>query len=450
MARVRVLVEITRTQPQVFQLYNEAQQSATDAIRQAEGLVNDLSGFGLEVEPVPPVPMLLSSTAEASLVADTLRRFDTVEQAKDMPSGTAVIACEVRGDKIEALKRRDGVKVWPNSEIRLINNPLPTLLDLARSRSGVDCRPFRPPVTLDDIRQLLTVDAVWRDGFRGQNVVVGIVDDGIDGYTYPVIDGYPRPGAAAVGSHGSMCAADVLVAAPAAKLYDYALIGVLNSGGALQMFQSILEHRRLDGTPHVTNSSYGFVEVSSDPDHEVNSIDHPIHRKVCEVAASGATVFFAAGNCGASCPSGHCHASGIGPARSIHASNSLQEVITVAAVNSMHERIGYSSQGPGMFHEKKPDLSSYSHFFGHFGPNRPAGDGGKYDSGTSAASPVAAGVAALLKSAVASATRPQLSGWCHQRRFSGVGRGYRMGRRERWCGVHSAKGVVDVTDSPDV
>jgi subtilisin family serine protease len=194
----------------------------------------------------------------------------------------------------------------------------------------------------------------------------------------------------------------VLVAAPWARLYDYPFLGVPRSGGALAMFQAILDHRRLDGTPHLTSNSYGFVGVppiAQFPNHEVHDVDHPLHRKVREVVASGAAAFFAAGNCGRDCPSGACHVSGIGPGISIHASNSLAEVITVGAVNSRHERIGYSSQGPGMFAPNKPDLAAYSHFFGNFGPERPGGAATPYDNGTSAATPVAAGVAALLLSA---------------------------------------------------
>lgn len=174
----------------------------------------------------------------------------------------------------------------------------------------------------------------------------------------------------------SMWAADVLAAAPWAKLYDYPFLGVQNSGGALQMFQAVLAQRRRNGTPHVTNNSYGFVGVPSGPlaaRHEISDINHPIHRKVREDVASGCHVFFAAGNCGQDCPSGDCQPSGIGPGRSIHASNALGEVITIAAVNSHHERIGYSSQGPAMFAAPKPDLACYSHFFGNFGPGRPGG-----------------------------------------------------------------------------
>ena len=118
------------------------------------------------------------------------------------------------------------------------------------------------------IRELLDVAAVWDDGFRGEGIVVGIIDEGIDGTTYPVIGGFSRPGAQAPGaaqvsSHGSMCAADVLVAAPDAKLYDYPFLGIPNSGGALAMFQAVLDQRRRDGTPHVTSNSYGFVGVPS-------------------------------------------------------------------------------------------------------------------------------------------------------------------------------------------
>jgi serine protease AprX len=168
------------------------------------------------------------------------------------------------------------------------------------------------------------------------------------------------------------------------------------------MFQAVLDQRQRDGTPHVTNNSYGFIGVpdkAANPNHEVHNLNHPLHRKIREVVAAGVTCVFAAGNCGVPCASGVCHPSGIGPGRSIHASNSLAEVISVAAVNAHHERIGYSSQGPGMFEPKKPDIAAYSHCFGNFGPGRPGGLAQPFDNGTSAASPVAAGVVALLLSA---------------------------------------------------
>ena len=317
-----------------------------------------------------------------------------------------VIPAEVPAANLEQLCEKRGVTIWPNSELTLLDDEV---FDLAGSRGGVDCRPFRPAATVSVIRQLLGVHGVWSDGYRGQNVIVGIIDEGVDGDTYPVVGGFARPnagrrpGAAPVSSHGSMCAADVMVAAPAARLYDYPFLGVPRSGGALRMFQAVLDQRRMDGTPHLTNNSYGFIGVpdqASQPNHEVHDINHPVHRKVREVIAAGVATFFAAGNCGANCPSGKCHPSGIGPGKSIHGSNSLEEVITVTGVNSRHERVGYSSQGPGMFHPDKPDIASYTHLFGNFGPGRPAGGTeDNFDNGTSAATPVAAGVGALLLSA---------------------------------------------------
>jgi subtilisin family serine protease len=361
---------------------------------------------------------MYSVTAADRDSMERLRDFGAPTQNPDIAAQAVVVAAEVDSSSLDELRSTAGIRVWPNSELTLLGGPLDkmaavasfpgdTVFDQARSRQGVDCRPFRDGVDVATIRQMLGTDAVWADGFRGQNVAVGILDEGINGGVYPIVDGFSRPGAqapgtAAIASHGSMCAADVLVAAPMARLYDYPFLGIPTSGGALAMFQAVLEHRRLDGTPHLTSNSYGFVGVppkSQFPNHEVHDLNHPLHRKVREVVASGAPAFFAAGNCGEDCPSGACHVSGIGPGISIHASNSLEEVITVAAVNSRHERIGYSSQGPGMFVQEKPDIAAYSHFFGNFGPGRPGGTDTPFDNGTSAATPVAAGVAALLLSA---------------------------------------------------
>ncbi len=208
------------------------------------------------------------------------------------------------------------------------------------------------------------------------------------------------PGSAAITSHGSMCAADILVAAPAAKIYDYPFMSSRYSGTALRMFNEVLNQRRLDGTPHLTNNSWGFRWKSLDlfPDWPNWNRNHPVNLKIQEVIASGAPVFFAAGNCGRECPSNNCASSEIGPGNSILGPSSLEEVITVAAVNHQHKRIGYSSQGPGYFTQQKPDISAYSHFFGNFGPGRPGGTSVLFDNGTSAATPLATGVAALLMS----------------------------------------------------
>lgn len=425
MTKVNVLVELSSTRNEAFELHSSSASAGFDSVNEGERLLSNLKGFGLEVsDDIPPVPMF--SNGNKNLQA--FSAFSSSELNDDMESTSTVVSCRVEKNKLSALDDRDDITVWPNSELKLMENcdcakpPLAetsheSVFDAADSSYGVDCRPFRAGVSVSQIRKLLGVERVWADGFKGQNMVVGILDEGVNGEVYPVVGGFSRdnaarqPGEAPVTSHGSMCAADILVAAPAAKIYDYPFLGVANSGGAINMFQAVLNQRRIDGTPNLTNNSYGFVARPPQnlyPRHEVWDSNHPVHRKVREVVASGCACFFAAGNCGANCPSGVCRSSGIGPGKSIHASNSLEEVITVAAVNSFHERVGYSSQGPGGFKKHKPDVSAYTHFFGNFGPGRPGGTSQPYDNGTSAATPVAAGVAALLLSAFPNLTPDEI------------------------------------------
>jgi serine protease AprX len=394
MAKEKVLIEFEAQEPADFEATGAAARSGTEAARQAGPFLSRVAGMGIELEE-HSVPVRMMIGRDGGSVPEMLTNL-AGGAARNLRTETIVIAAEVPEGAMERLRGIDGLKVWPNSELTL----------LAGSGIAIDCRPFKPAVEIAVLQDLLSVRGIWDEGKRGGGIVVGIIDEGVDGTTYPVIGGFARPaaglqpGQASVQSHGSMCAADILVAAPDCKLYDYPFLGIPNSGGALQMFQAVLAQRAIDGTPHITNNSYGFVGIpdpTTVPDHEVHNPNHPVHRKVREVVASGVSCFFAAGNCGADCPSDKCDVSGIGAGKSIHASNSLAEVITVAAVNSQHERIGYSSQGPGMFEPRKPDIASYSHFFGNFGPGRPAGGDG-FDNGTSAATPVAAGVGALLLS----------------------------------------------------
>lgn len=415
MAKTKVLLEFQTRAPEAFNMFAAALDSESEAESQTETLFSDLAGIGIDIdEEAVPVPMF-GDLPETSLVE--LAAFSSSEESPDSEARSSVVACEIDKGGLAALADRPGVTVWPNSQITLFQSDSDPI-DAADSEGGTDCRPFRPAVEIAILRRLLGVEKIWSDGYRGQNIIVGIIDEGVNDGEYPVVGGFSRPnagrrpGAAPIDSHGSMCAADVLVSAPAARIYDYPFLGVPRSGGALQMFQAVLDQRRRDGTPHLTTNSYGFVGVPDAnrfPNHEVHDTNHPVHRKVREVVGSGAPAFFAAGNCGQDCPSGRCQASGIGPGRSIHASNSLEEVISVAAVNAEHDRIGYSSQGPGMFFPQKPDVASYSHFFGNFGPGRPAGGGvGDFDNGTSAATPVAAGVGALLLSAFPNLTPQEL------------------------------------------
>ena len=255
-----------------------------------------------------------------------------------------------------------------------------------------------------DVARSLGVPALSRAGLTGAGVHVAVVDTGIDGTRIPVAGGWaPTPGyvpGSTAPTHGTMVAYDVRIAAPDAQILDYALLrsqagtwGAFLSD-AIAAFADLVE--RVNAAPGrwVVNNSWGLFDRSSDapigsPENYSANPDHPFNQITGALVAAGADVFFAAGNCGADCPDGRCGTGDTGPGASIHGANSHPDAITVAAVTVTGRRLGYASQGPGALYSRKPDLAGFSHFKGS----------GIYpaDGGTSAASPVAAGVAAALR-----------------------------------------------------
>src|SRR5438034_970536 len=193
---------------------------------------------------------------------------------------------------------------------------------------------------------------------------------------------------------------DGRIAAPDAQILDYALLksqagtwaAFLSDG--IAAFADLIE--RVGAAPGrwVVNNSWGLFDRLNDapigsPENYSANPDHPFNQITGSLVAAGADVFFAAGNCGADCPDGRCGTGDTGPGASIHGANAHPDVVSVAAVTVTDRRLGYSSQGPGALYSRKPDLAGFSHFKGS----------GIYpaDGGTSAASPVAAGVAAALR-----------------------------------------------------
>ncbi len=255
-----------------------------------------------------------------------------------------------------------------------------------------------------DVARGLGVPALRRAGLTGGGVHVAVVDTGIDGSRVPVVGGWaPTPGyvpGSSAPNHGTMVAYDVRIAAPDAQILDYALLqsqaGTWAAflSDAIAAFADLVE--RVNAAPGrwVVNNSWGLFHRASDapigsPENYSANPDHPFNQVTGSLVAAGADVFFAAGNCGADCPDRRCGAGDTGPGASIHGANSHPDVISVAAVTVTNRRLGYSSQGPGALYSRKPDLAGFSHFKGS----------GIYpaDRGTSAASPVAAGVAAALR-----------------------------------------------------
>ncbi|PYP73482.1 MAG: peptidase S8 [Gemmatimonadetes bacterium] len=255
-----------------------------------------------------------------------------------------------------------------------------------------------------DVARRLGVPALRRAGLTGDGVHVAVVDTGIDGSRIPVAGGWaPTPGyvpGSSAPNHGTMVAYDVRIAAPDAQILDYALLksqagtwaAFLSDG--IAAFADLVERVHAAPGRWVVNNSWGLFDRANDapigsPENYSANPDHPFNQVTGALVAAGADVFFAAGNCGADCPDGRCGAGDTGPGASIHGANSHPDIFTVAAVTVTDRRLGYSSQGPGALYSRKPDLAGLSHFAGS----------GIYpaDGGTSAASPVAAGVAAALR-----------------------------------------------------
>ena len=304
-----------------------------------------------------------------------------------------------------------------------------------------------------DVAKQLGVSALGRAGLTGKGVHVAVVDTGIDGSRIPVAGGWaPTPGyvpGSTPATHGTMVAYDVRIAAPDAEIFDYALLksqagtwaGFLSD--AIAAFADLMT--RMNATPGrwVVNNSWGLFDRASDapigsPDNYSANPDHPFNQITGALVAAGADVFFAAGNCGADCPDSRCGARDTGPGASLHGANSHPDVLTVAAVTVSDRRLGYSSQGPGALYARKPDLAGFSHFVGS----------GVYptDGGTSAASPVAAGVAAALRQRYATGrlAPAQLKGLLQRnaRDLGGAGWDFDLG-----YGVIDAAAVVKALES---
>lgn len=287
---------------------------------------------------------------------------------------------------------------------------------------GVDCATYGDPI--GNVRRLvkkLDVDAIWAAGFRGEGIVVGVVDGGITARgrdidfgeqaaipkkpaTGRVIGGWPNDwGTTALGwsEHGNMMAFDVQAIAPAAALWD---IRIWQPGAtfpafasnAVAGFRAAITHHKTHGTPHILTNSWGLYDSTVDPLYAFDP-ESAVALIVEEALDEGILVLFAAGNCGSSCPAGRCGAADIGHGRSILGPNGHPRVMTVGAADLRDDWCGYTSQGPAVLppNAPKPDFCSYTRFDGYF----PSADWTvrDFDGGTSAATAVAAGVVALLK-----------------------------------------------------
>jgi len=328
---------------------------------------------------------------------------EKVDLAVDPKDSTYIVRAEVDEGRIdEVAGHKAVVGVFADVEIQ------PTLICPGSPAMGTDA----------DVERLLCVPQMRSIAMDGTGVLLAIVDTGFN-LAYLAAHGKPItldparswvptvgmvPGNAPV-SHGTMCAFDAAIAAPRATFLDIQVLrstatgptpmsGVLSDAvRAYSHLCNIMLTPRRPGENRslVVSNSWGMFHPTWDfpvgtPGNYSDNPNHPFNRIVGALERVGADILFAAGNCGCNCPDGRCQ----GVCRNaIYGANGHSSVLTIAGVDVSKSRVGYSTQGPGRLSRNKPDLCGYTHFRGS----------GVYsaDGGTSAATPVVAGVVAAVR-----------------------------------------------------
>src|SRR5437867_290475 len=128
--------------------------------------------------------------------------------------------------------------------------------------------------TAEDVARWVGVSALRAHGLTGKGVHVAVVDTGIDGSRIPVAGGW-APGSdyvpgSAKPDHGTMVAYDVRIAAPEAKIYDYALLRTEAGtwaaflSDAIAAFADLIEQVNANPGRWVVNNSRGMFDRSED------------------------------------------------------------------------------------------------------------------------------------------------------------------------------------------
>ncbi len=273
--------------------------------------------------------------------------------------------------------------------------------------------------------QQIRATEVWANaGVQGEGVVVGIIDTGIDymhaalggglGSTFKVIGGYDFHNDDADpmddNGHGThvagIVAADAVSikgVAPKSKLYAFKVLGAEGGGkeddviAAIERTVDPNNDGNMNDKLHIVNMSLGSSD--GDPD-DAGSV------AVDNAVKLGVTFVIAAGNEGDPTPvSGKENNYFYSGKETIGSPGTARLAITVGAVDSVNKTAYFSSKGPTpRYYGIKPEVVAPGVSIRSLAP------GNEYliESGTSMASPMIAGVAALLKSKYSTLTPQQI------------------------------------------
>ena len=269
-------------------------------------------------------------------------------------------------------------------------------------------------IQMNDVNDIHGIPMIWEDtGYSGKGSVVSIIDTGIDSEHvglddmdddnstndskviafYDAVNNPDKTNGTEVKAyddqgHGTHCAG--ITAGTGAPTFEYVgvapkaqLVGVkvLDEGGS-GSFATVMAgmqwtvDKRHDYNIRAASMSlggFGLIEWTSSEEESVN-------RMANEMVRSGVALFIAAGNAAVSAQIG--------------TPGSAEDVITVGALDKDTSIAVYSSQGPTEEGRVKPNIA----FVGSsvMAPEANSGDGYVGYSGTSMATPGAAGLAALM------------------------------------------------------
>lgn len=272
----------------------------------------------------------------------------------------------------------------------------------------------RLEIQMNDVKEIHGVDLVWQDtGYTGAGVTMAIIDTGIDGNHSGVddldddnsthdpkilafYDAVNNPGLTNGSEvepydgngHGTHCAGittgtgaptyEYVGVAPKANLVGVKVLSDEGSGSYAQVMAGMqwTVDKRHEFNIRAASMSLGGPAVSEWTTSEQESVN----RMANEMMRAGVALFIAAGNAAFSAQIG--------------TPGSAEDAITVGALDKNTAIAIYSSQGPTEEGRIKPNIA----FVGSdvMAPDANTGDGYVALSGTSMATPGAAGVAVLM------------------------------------------------------